>query len=117
MKYNINVDKIRENKAKIQNEIEEIDNLCKECYNKIDSTIEYFDTPTAKIFRDKAIELIAMGEDYIRDSLLPFVESIDNCAQIYEDLFKDIGVLNSSIQIDSSADNTNMIDYSGYYDA
>jgi len=93
MKYNINVEKIRENKNKIRNEVGEIHNLCRECYNKIDATIEFFDTPTAKKFRDKAIELIGIGEIYINDGLIPFIDNLDNCTQMYEDLVKEIDEL------------------------
>ncbi len=85
MKYKIDVNQIKSFKSQVKNELHEVDELCKKCYEKIDKSQEVFDTPTSKTFRDKANELILMCQHYVDDSFEPFIDHLDEVAKLYQE--------------------------------
>ncbi len=92
MKYNIIVDinRMTMTQRKMMAALNDIQDICKECYRKIDETKDYFDTPTSAYFRQQATEMIDMAQNYIKKEVIPFVESINDIVKEYQNLMSDI---------------------------
>ena len=98
MRYEIDTAKLSDAKRRMREEIDEIAELCTECYRKIDESKEVFDTPTSKMFRDKANDIILQGQQYIDGTVKPFIESLDKVTRQYEDMITEIHKLTENLR-------------------
>lgn len=83
MKCNVNIDKLSIVKRQMDDEINKLDNLLRNCIEKIDETVEVFDTPTSKVFREQAKDLVNLGKEYVNETVKPFIANLDNYIAIY----------------------------------
>jgi len=92
------------NSEDIRNKMKEMVSRCEELQStlndmiiKIDSSKEYFDTPTSLYFRDSATSYILKEKDDISKSLVPFLELLDKISDGYEAEFEEeIKMLNAA---------------------
>ena len=73
--------KMKEMVSKCEEIIEMLNNTKK----KIDESVDYFDTPTAKKFRDKATDYIETQKLLINNELIPSFEILNTISDAYKE--------------------------------
>lgn len=89
-KYISNYENIRETKKKMLATIDELYKELAVIESKIEQSKVAFDTPMANKFRIKSTELLKREKQIMDDTLVPYINSLDEVSLIYEQLYNEV---------------------------
>lgn len=89
-KYVNNYKNIKETKKKMLSTIDELYKELSVAVSKIEQSKEAFDTPMANKFRIKSTELLKREKQIMDDTLVPYINSLDEVSLIYEQLYNEV---------------------------
>lgn len=89
-KYISNYENIRETKKKMLSTIDELYKELAVIESKIEQSKVAFDTPMANKFRIKSTELLKREKQIMDDTLVPYINSLDEVSLIYEQLYNEV---------------------------
>lgn len=89
-KYISNYENIRETKKKMLATIDELYKELAVIESKIEQSKVAFDTPMANKFRIKSTELLKREKQIMNDTLVPYINSLDEVSLIYEQLYNEV---------------------------
>lgn len=89
-KYVNNYKNIKETKKKMLSTIDELYKELSVAVSKIEQSKVAFDTPMANKFRIKSTELLKREKQIMDDTLVPYINSLDEVSLIYEQLYNEV---------------------------
>lgn len=85
MKVDVDINEIRDVRAKMLEKINDILSNMNKIKNDIEESKKVYDTPSATAFRDSALEFIYSNKTYIETVLIPFVDHLNTVSACYEE--------------------------------